>query len=103
VPITILENELRRAVCDHRRSLADAQEEIVTNWVKLAQHGLSLSPLPKPQPRPQPKPPQQPKPPPPSLAWCSASSSWNNQYDNYDVYIHSWEEQSPRAVPDSRD
>lgn len=81
-----VENELNRAVCDHRLSLAKAQEEIVTNWVKLARHGLSLSPPPKPQP----KPPQQPKPsPPPPRAWCSASASWNNQYDNYDVYVHS--------------
>lgn len=72
-----VENELNRAVCDKRLSLAKAQQEIVTNWVKLARHGLSLPQPPKPKPKPSPS------------AWCSASASWNNQYDNYDVYIHS--------------
>jgi hypothetical protein len=81
-----VENELNHAVCDHHLSLATAQEEIVTNWVKLAMHGLSLPP-----PTAHPKPPQQqpPPPPPPPSAWCSASASWNNQYDDYDVYVNS--------------
>lgn len=82
-----VENELRSAVCDHRLSLANAQEEIVTNWVTLARHGISLPPLPKPQPQPQP--PTSPAPPSPPSAWCSASASWNNQYDDYDVLVHS--------------
>lgn len=68
-----VENELNRAVCDHRLSLARAQDEIAANWVKLAGHGPSL--------------PSQPKPPP--SAWCSASASWNNRYGDYDVYINS--------------
>jgi len=76
-----VENELNRAVCDRRLSLATAQKEIVTNWVKLARHGLSLPQPPQPKPNPKPKP--------SPSAWCSASASWNNQYDNYDVYIHS--------------
>lgn len=80
-----VENELRRDVCDHRLSLTNAQEEIVTNWVKLARGGISLPSLPKPQPKPRPK----PLPPPPPSAWCSASASWNNQYGDYDVYVHS--------------
>jgi hypothetical protein len=77
-----VEDELNHAACDHRLSLAAAQEEIVTNWVKLALHGLSF-PAP---PKTQPKPPQQP---PPTSAWCSARASWNNQYDDYDVYVNS--------------
>lgn len=83
-----VEDELNRAVCDHRLSLAQAQEEIVANWVKLAGHGISLPPQPKPQPKPQPQP-KPPPPPPPASAWCSASASWNTQYDDYDVYVHS--------------
>jgi hypothetical protein len=67
-----VENELNRAVCDHRISLAKAQEEIVANWVKLAQHGVSVGPKPSP-----------------AAAWCTASASWNSQYNDYDVYIHS--------------
>jgi hypothetical protein len=71
-----VEDELNAAVCDHRISLAKAQEEIVANWVKLARHGISLPAPPKPKPAPP-------------AAWCSASASWNSQYDDYDVYIHS--------------
>lgn len=67
-----VENELNQAVCDHRISLAKAQEEIVANWVKLARNGISV-----------PQPPNAP------AARCSASASWNSQYDDYDVYIHS--------------
>jgi hypothetical protein len=67
-----VENELNRAVCDHRISLAKAQQEIVANWVKLAQHGVSVGPNPSP-----------------AAGWCKASASWNSQYDDYDVYIHS--------------
>ena len=73
-----VEDELNRAVCDHRLSLVQAQEEIVANWVKLAGHGISLPP----QPKPRPKPPQGPPPPPPPSAWCSATASWNTQYDD---------------------
>jgi hypothetical protein len=73
-----VENELNRDVCDHRLSLGKAQREIVTNWVKLARQGL-------PSPSPSPSPP----PPPPPRAWCSASASWNSQYDDYDVYLNS--------------
>jgi hypothetical protein len=70
-----VENELNRAVCDHRISLAKAQEEIAVNWVKLARHGA----LPKP-PKPNPTPP---------AGWCTASAAWNSHYGDYDVYVHS--------------
>jgi hypothetical protein len=79
-----VENELRRAVCDHRMTLARAQQAIVANWVKLARHGIGVSLAPKPRPGPGPKPG-----PTPSAARCSASASWNSQYHDYDVYVHS--------------
>jgi hypothetical protein len=71
-------------VCGRRITLARAQAEIVANWVKLARYGVGVSPAPKPRPKPSPK----PKPTPPA-AWCSASASWNSQYHDYDVYVHS--------------
>jgi hypothetical protein len=77
-----VENELRRAVCDRRMTLARAQQEIVANWVKLARHGIGVSPAPNPRPK------RKPKPAPPA-AWCSANVSWNRQYYDYDVYVHS--------------
>jgi hypothetical protein len=84
-----VEDELRRAVCDHRVSLAKAQEEIVTNWVRLARRGLSLPPPKRETNPPQRTAPPPPPPPPPPSAWCSASASWNSKYDDYDVYVHS--------------
>ncbi len=69
-----VEDELNRAVCDHRISLAKAQDEVVANWVKLARQGVSLPPAP---------------PPGSTRAWCSASASWNSRYSDYDVYVHS--------------
>src|SRR5665811_2237514 len=36
-PKDTVENELRQKVCDGRITLAQAQREIVTNWVRLAQ------------------------------------------------------------------
>jgi hypothetical protein len=71
-----VEDELNQAVCDRRMTLSHAQAEIAANWVKLARHGLGGSAAPKPNP-------------PPPSAWCSASASWNSEYDDYDVYVHS--------------
>lgn len=69
-----LEDALNRAVCDGRLSLAKAQAEVATNWVKPARRGVGSAP---------PSPPASPS------AWCSASASWNSQYGEYDVYVHS--------------
>jgi hypothetical protein len=77
-----VENELNRAVCDGRMSLGRAQRLIVADWVKLARHGIGVSRTRKPRPKPKPRPT-------PPAVWCSASASWNNQYGDYDVYIHS--------------
>jgi hypothetical protein len=81
-----VEDELNRAVCDGRMSLARAQRLIVANWVKVARHAIGFWLAPRPRPKPKPKP--TPRPAPPS-AWCSAGASWNGRYDNYDVYIRS--------------
>jgi hypothetical protein len=70
-PKDSVENELRRAVCDRRMTLARAQQAIVANWIKLARHGIGVSRAPKPT-RP--------------AAWCSVSASWNSQYHDYDVH-----------------
>lgn len=72
------ENELHRAVCERRVTLARAQQEIVANWVKIAGRGIGVSSA--PEPRPQPRPP---------TPWCSARASWNSGHDDYDVYVHS--------------
>ena len=77
-----VEDELHRAVCNGRLTLAKAQRLIVANWVKLARHGIVDSPAPKPRPKPSPRPTA-------PAAWCSANASWNSRYDNYDVYVHS--------------
>lgn len=82
-PKDAVEDELNDAVCDGRLTLAQAQHEIVTNWVALARKPAAA---PKSQPKPTPRP--KPSPPKPS-AWCSASANYNSAYDDYDVYVES--------------
>jgi hypothetical protein len=69
-PKDAVEDELNAEVCDGRMSLATAQREIVTNWVKLyrALHPAGSSG---------------------TKAQCSASASYDASYDDYDVYVHS--------------
>ena len=71
-----VEYELKRAVCDGRMTLARAQDEVVTNWMKLARHGIGVPTGPQPTPNHH-------------EATCSASASWNSRYGDYDVYVHS--------------
>ena len=81
-----IENQLNRAVCDHRITLAQAQRQIATNWVTVGRKPpkrVAGTPKPKPQP------PQPPAPPPPPTARCAASASYNSSYHDYDVYVHS--------------
>jgi hypothetical protein len=80
-PKDMVEDELNHAVCDRRMSLARAQRLIVANWVRLARHGIGVLPAPKPPPKP--------KPTPAPAAWCSARASWNDYYNDYDVYVRS--------------
>jgi hypothetical protein len=79
-----VEDQLNHAVCDGQMTLAQAQREIVTNWVTLAQtRPKPVAPKPKPI-TPTPKPP-----PPKPTAWCTASAQYNSTYNDYDVYVHS--------------
>lgn len=74
-----VEDELNREVCDHELSLAAAQAEIVTDWVRLARrrHARPSTPAPAHAPAT------------PPAASCSVSASWNGHYHDYDVYVRS--------------
>ena len=72
-----VENALNAAVCDGKVSLARAQQAIASDWMT-AEKRLGVGPAysaaggsggSKP--------------------WCTASASWNSQYGDYDVYVHS--------------
>ena len=77
-PKDAVEDELNRAVCKERMTLAQAQHAIVSNWVALASKPAPAAPKPKPKPSPT-------KP----SGWCSASADYNNTYDDYDVNVES--------------
>ena len=81
-PKDAVEDELNRAVCEERMTLAQAQHAIVSNWVALVRKPAPAAPKPKPKPQPKPSPPK------PS-GWCSASGHYNNTYNDYDVYVES--------------
>ena len=72
-PKDAVEDELKRAVCDKRMTLAQAQHAIVSNWVALARK-------PAPQPKSSPSKPN---------GWCSARADYNGTYHDYDVYVES--------------
>jgi len=76
-PKDTVENELRQKVCDRQITLAEAQHEIVTNWVRLAQPSS-----PPPSGPPAPSAPAQ-------GAECTVSASHSSRYNDYDVYVHS--------------
>ncbi len=75
-PKDAVEDELNRAVCEERMTLAQAQHSIARNWIALAR-----KPAP---PAPKPKPAQ-----PTRSGWCSANADHNNTYNDYDVYVES--------------
>jgi hypothetical protein len=81
-PKDAVEDELNRAVCDERMTLAQAQRAIVSNWVALARKPAPAAPKPKPKPQPKASPPK-------LSGWCSASAHYNNTYNDYDVYVES--------------
>jgi hypothetical protein len=76
-PKDTVENELRQKVCDGQITLAEAQHEIVANWVRLAQPS---SPAPSGPPAPSA---------PAHGAECTVSASYSSAYNDYNVYVHS--------------
>ena len=49
----------------------------------------SPTPVPTTAPPTTAPPPPSPAPPPQPAAWCTASASYNAQYNDYDIYVHS--------------
>jgi len=90
-----VENALNRAVCEDRVTLTAAQLAIATDWLT-AEARLGLT---RPKPSPSPTSTRTPKPtpsptstrttPPPAGPWCTASTSYNSKYHDYDIFVNS--------------
>ena len=89
-PKDAVEDELRQEVCDGQMSLAQAQHEIVTNWVRLAQR------LRQPR-RAGPAAPSAPA----QGAECTPTASYSSAYNDYDVYVHSNQPDQTVTVTDA--
>ena len=76
-PKDAVENKLRQEVCDSQLSLAQAQREIVTNWVRLGP-ALAVGAA-------GPAAPSSPA----QGAECTLTASFSSHYNDYDVYVHS--------------
>jgi hypothetical protein len=77
-PKDAVEDAANQAVCDGQVTLAAAQHSIAVNWVALGEQlGVTAG--------------QSPQSPAPtgSPATCAISVSFNSQYNDYDVYVHS--------------
>lgn len=85
-PKDTVENELRQQVCDGQMKLAEAQHEIVVNWVRLARP--SSTPPPGPSTLGQ-------------SAECTVSASYSSTYHDYDVYVHSNQPDQTVTVTDA--
>lgn len=72
-----VEDALNHAVCDGHITLRVAQIEIARNWTK-AVAALGI-PVPVPVPSPSAG----------HSAWCTATASYNSQYADWDVHVHS--------------
>ncbi len=88
-PKDAVEDELRQKVCDGQMTLAEAQHEIVTNWVRLAQPS---SPAPSGPPAPSA---------PAQGAECTLMSSYSSAYNDYNVYVHSNQPDQTVTVTDA--
>jgi hypothetical protein len=88
-PKDTVENELRQKVCDGQMTLAEAQHEIVTNWVRL---GQPSSPPPSGPPAPSA---------PAQGAECTVSASYSSAHSDYDVYVHSNQPDQTVTVTDA--
>ena len=81
-PKDAVEDDLRSEVCSGRLTLAEAQHEIVNNWVLLARPtGAVRAPT--------------------GSATCSLSALYNSRYSDYDVYVHSNQPDLSVTVTDS--
>lgn len=89
-PKDAAENELRQQVCDGRITLAQAQREIVTNWVRLAQPSSPSAPS-------GPAVPSAPA----QGAECTVSASYSSAYNDYNVYVHSNQPDQTVTVTDA--
>jgi hypothetical protein len=90
-PKDTVENELRQKVCDGQLSLAQAQREIATNWVSLAQPGSAPTPS---GPGRSSVPGQRPE--------CTLTAAYNSNYNDYDVYVHSNQPDQTVTVTDAQ-
>jgi hypothetical protein len=89
-PKDAVENELRREVCDGQISLAQAQREMVKNWVALARPSVPLS---SSGPATTSAPAQRPE--------CTVTASYNSDYRDYDVYVRSNQRDETVTVTDA--
>jgi hypothetical protein len=81
-PKDAVEDAARSAVCDGRITLAAAQQSIARNWIAFGQQ-LGITPT---SPAAASTPPGSESTPTPS---CTVTASYNSQYNDYDVYVHS--------------
>ncbi len=82
-----VENALNAAVCDGRVSLARAQQAIASDWMT-AEKRLGIGPAYSGRGGSAGG----------SKPWCTASASWNSQYGDYDVYVHSNQPDGTKAT-----
>jgi hypothetical protein len=89
-PKDAVEDELRQEVCDGHLTLAQAQREIVANWIALAQ---PASPPTTSAPAPASTTVQHPE--------CTLTAAYNSNYNDFDVYVHSNQPNQPVTVTDA--
>jgi hypothetical protein len=88
-PKDAVEDELRQQVCDGRLTLAQAQHEIVTDWVRLAQPSSPAPSGPTATSAPA------------QGAECTLISSYSSAYNDYNVYVHSNQPDQTVTVTDA--
>ena len=88
-PKDTVENALRREVCAGQITLATAQHEIATNWVRFAQPS-SAPPSASPSASA-----------PAHGAECTLSASYSSAYHDYNVYVHSNQPDQSVTVTDA--
>ncbi len=89
-PKDAVEDDLRQEVCDGELTLAEAQHEIVTNWISLAHRPPTSSPGPSSARSPQSR-----------GAECTVSASYSSRYGDYDVYVRSNQPDQTVTVTDA--